>query len=148
MQGSLDIHLLAALRASLDHFQVAGDGPSFMVVHLTGTFVADPRVGTSSTRVDPEDVPETKIILERGIHDLDGHGDEGPASTADVGLGATGPDLIIVRQIDIEDQFLAERTEIARLAQRLAIAWIGGVDGTNLESRGVETKDFFAQANT
>lgn len=93
-------------------------------------------MGTTTTRVDPEDVAKAEILAEGGIDDLDGHGDEGPALAADVGLGAAGADVVVVGQIDIEAQLLGDGAERrAVVAEGLAVPRVRAVHGPDLEPR-------------
>lgn len=68
-----------------------------------------------------------------------------PALDTDVGLIATRTDFIVVRQVDIEDEFLGKGTERG-FADGLAVAWVGSVDRADFEAGGVEAEDFFAES--
>ena len=81
---------------------------------------------------------EGQVVPQGRIDDLDGHGNEGPTFVTDVGLIATGPNVVVVGQIQIEDQLFVQRSEVTGFAQGLAIAWVGGIDRTDLESRRVQ----------
>lgn len=71
---------------------------------------------SSSPRVDPHNVLETKIFSQSRINNLYSHSDERPALMTNIGLAATGSYLIVIGQIYIEDQLLCHRTECGRLA--------------------------------
>lgn len=77
---------------------------------------------------------EAKVFSQRKIYDLDGHCDELPALVADLRLGAAGTDLVVIRQIDIETEFLSNRLELAGVPQRLLVAGASGVYGADFES--------------
>lgn len=69
-----------------------------------------------------------------------------PALNADVRLVAARADLVVVRQVDIEDEFLGEGAE-SGLAERLAVAWVGGVDRADFEAGGVKAENLFAESD-
>ena len=80
---------------------------------------------------------EAEVLPERGIRDFDGHDDESPALVADVCLVAARSNLVVVRQIDIENELLGQRPEDGGFAQGLAVARVRGVDGADFETRWV-----------
>lgn len=104
VQRSPDINLLPALRTALDDFEVASNSFTLLVVHVSRLLVANPGVSSSSSRVDPHDVFESKIISQCDIYHLDGHSHELPAFVADVRLVAASSDIVVISQIDIETQ--------------------------------------------
>ena len=57
---------------------------------------------------------------------------------ADVGFDAARPDLVVVRQIDIEDEFFGNGAEGGGFPESLAVAWIRAVDGADFKAGGVE----------
>ena len=146
MQRPPHIDLLPALRTALDHLQITSNRPPLLVIHSPRLLVADPGVGTTSTRVHPHDVAEAKVLAEGEVDNLDGHGHELPAFVADVGLVAAGTDVIVVCQIDIEAQLLGEGLEGSVAAQGLAVARVGCVDGADFETGGHEAEDVLAEA--
>lgn len=103
-------------------------------------------MGAATARVDPQDVPEAEVVAQRGVDDLDGHGHELPAFEADVGLVAARADVVVVGQIDVEAELLGEGLEGALVPQRLAVARVGRVYGTDLETRGEFGYDVFPDA--
>lgn len=109
VQWSPHVDLLPALSATADYLEVSGDRPTLLVVHRPRLLVAYPGVCTSSSRIHPHDMLEAKVLAQRHIHYLDSHGDELPTAVADIGLVAARTDLVVVRQIDIEAQFLGQR---------------------------------------
>ena len=80
-------------------------------VHVSCLLVAHPGMGSSSSRVDPHDVLEPKVVSQGDIDDLDCHSHELPALVANIGLIAAGSDIVIVSQINIEAQLLREWLE-------------------------------------
>lgn len=80
-----------------------------------------------------------KIGPQGRVDDLDRHGHELPAFVAYIRFVATCPDLIVIRQIYIENKLLSQRTKSSGFAERLAVSRVCGVDGANFESGGVET---------
>lgn len=134
VQGPPHVDFLPALRAAADHLEVPGDGPALLVVHGARLLVAHPGVRASPARVHPHDVLEAKVLAQRHVHDLDGHGDELPAPAADVGLVAARADVVVVRQIDIEAQLLGQRLKGARVPQRLAVPRVRRVHRSDLET--------------
>lgn len=108
MQWPLHIHLLSTLSTSLEYLQITGNGPSFLVFHSSCLLVAHPRVCTTTTRVNPHDMLEAKILSQRNIDHLDSHGYELPAFDANVGLVATCSDVVVVCKIDIEAEFFRQ----------------------------------------
>lgn len=111
MQRSLHIDLLATLSSAFDHFEIPGDGPPPLIVHVPCSFIADPGVGTSPARVDPHDVLKPEIVSQGYVDDFDGHGNKRPAFVADVRFVAACSDLVIICQVDIEDKLFRERSE-------------------------------------
>jgi len=81
-------------------------------------------------------VLEAEVLAQRGVDDLDGHGDEGPAAGADAGAGAAGADLVVVGHVDVEDEFFRERAEGGGFAEGLAVSRVGGIDGADFEAGG------------
>ena len=136
MQWPSDIDLLPALRTSLDHLEVSRNRPPLLIIHAPHLLVTHPRVSTSPSRVHPHDMLKPEIFTQRHINDFDRHGDELPALDANVGVVAACSDVIVVRQIDIEAQFLGEGLEGGRVAEGLAVARVGGIDGADLETGG------------
>lgn len=139
------VDLFAALGAAPDDLKVAGDGAALLVVEEAGLLVADPGMGTTAARVDPEDVAEAKVVAQGGVDDLDGHDHEAPAAGADVGLVAAGTDLVVVGQVDVEAELLGEGPEGRGRAQGLAVARVRAVDGADLEARRQQAQHVLAQ---
>lgn len=146
MQWPAHIDLLPALGTAPDDLEIARDGPSLLVIHNAGLFVANPRVSTTTTRVHPHDVLEAKVIPQGHIDRLDGHCHELPTFIADVGLVTARPDIIVVCQIDIEAQFFSQGFESRRVAQGLPLAGVRVVDGPNLKTGGHEAENIFAES--
>lgn len=111
VQRPPQIDLLTTLAATLDHLQIPSDGPALLVLHRPRLLVAHPGVGTSASGVYPHDVFEAEILPQGRVDDLDRHDHEPPALGADVRLVAARPDLVVVRQIDIEAELLHEGPE-------------------------------------
>lgn len=99
----------------------------------------------TAARIDPEDVCEAKVVTEGGVNDFDGHGGEGPAFAADVGFGAARADVVVVCQVNIEDDLFGERPEGGGFAEGFTVAWVGGVDGSDLEAGWVQAENVFAE---
>lgn len=137
MQRSFHIHLLPTLRSTFDDFQISCNSLPLLVVHVSGSSVADPGVSTSSTGVDPHDVLKPKVVPQSYIDYFDRHGDEAPTFVADVRLVAARSNLVIVRQIDVKDQLLRQRPKCRRLAQCFAISRISSVDRSDFKSGGI-----------
>ena len=145
MQRPPHVHLLPPLTPAAHHLQVARQRPPLLVAHLPRPPVADPRVRAAPARVHPQDVLEAEVLAQRRVHHLDGHGDEAPALGADVGAGAARAHLVVVRQIDVEDQLLGQGPEGASGPERLAVPGVRAVYRADLEARGVEFADVFAE---
>ena len=94
---------------------------------------------SSSPRVDPHNVLETKVFSQSRINNLYSHSDERPALMTNIGLAATGSYLIIISQIYIEDQLLCHGTECGRLAQGLPVSRGCGVHWTYFETGRIDT---------
>lgn len=82
---------------------------------------------------------EPEIVPQRRIDDLDRHSHELPALLTDVRFVATCPDLIVVRQVYIEDEFFRQRSKGGGFAECLAVARVCGVNGPNFEPGRVES---------
>ena len=89
---------------------------------------------------------ESEILTQGDVHDLDCHRDELPALDTDVGLVTARSDVVIIRQIDIEAEFLREWAEGGEVSELLPVARVGAVDGTDLETRGEEAEDILSDA--
>jgi len=48
---------------------------------------------------------ESKVISQRRIDHLDSHGDKLPALMADIGFVTASPDLVVICQVYIENEF-------------------------------------------
>ena len=68
---------------------------------------------TATTGVHPQQVLVAVLVPDCRVYDLDGGGDEAPASPADVGAGAAGADGVIVGHVDIEDELALLGGEVA-----------------------------------
>lgn len=134
MQRSFYVHFLATLCSTFDDFKIACDSFSFLVIHVPCSFVANPCVSTPSPGVYPHDVFKPKVVPQCYINDFDCHGDEGPAFVTDVRFVATGSDLVIIRQIDVEDELFCTRPERSGLAQGLSISGVRRVHWTNFKA--------------
>jgi hypothetical protein len=102
-------------------------------------------VCTSSPRVNPHNVLESKILLQCHIYNLDCHRHKLPTLVADGSLVATCPDVIIVRQIDVEYQFLRNWLE-GCFSQGLAVAGVCAVHRADFESAGVKLQNVFSES--
>jgi len=106
VEGPSGHYFLAALVAAFEKLEVAGNSAALLVVHFARALVADPGVGATTTRVDPEDVFEAKVFSESDVDCFDSHGDEPPALETNARTRAACPDVIVIRHIDIEYQLL------------------------------------------
>lgn len=136
VKRTLNVDFLAALVATAQQFEVVCDTPPLLVVHFSGALVADPGVSASSTRVDPQDVLEAKVLPQCCVDHLDGHCDKGPAFVADVCALTARSDVVVIRHIDIKDQLFGDRAECTGFAQRLPVTRVGRVDGADFETDG------------
>ena len=78
-------------------------------------------MSTSSARVYPEDMLETEVFAKTSVNHFDGHGHEGPAFVAYVCFVATCADLIIIRQIEIENKLFRDRSKGSGFAKSFAV---------------------------
>lgn len=62
MQRSGQVDLLILLGTTFDHLDVVDDCPSLVVRESESSRVRNPAMDSSTTRVDPEEVGETKVI--------------------------------------------------------------------------------------
>jgi hypothetical protein len=62
-------------------------------------------VSPSTTREDPKNMLETKIVFESSVQYLDRHYDKGPALLANFTPGTTRADRVIGVHINIEAEF-------------------------------------------
>lgn len=141
VEGTAELDVFGGLGGTFDEFEVGGYCAPFLVVEEAGGGVTDPGVGAATAGVDPEDVGEAKVVAEGNVEGADGEGDEGPAFCADVGFVAAGSDGIVICEINVEDEFFLERAELAVVAHGFAFAGVGGVDGTDFETGGIEAED-------
>ena len=87
-----------------------------------------------------------KVLPQRDVHDLDGHGRERPALATNAGAGAARPNVVVVCKIDVEAEFLGDGLEGGLVAEGLAVAGVRGVDGADLEAGGYYVYDVLAEA--
>lgn len=146
MQRPLDIDLFPALVAAAQQLQIASNGPALLIVHFSCPLVADPAMRASASRVDPQQMLETKVFSERHVNDLDGHGDKSPALLTDASATATRANLVVVRHVNIKDQLFGNGAKGAGFAHRLAVSWIRAVHGANLESCGCQLHALLAES--
>jgi hypothetical protein len=116
MQRSLHIDLFRSLSATSNELQISCNSSSLLVIHLPSLLIANPRVGSSSSRINPHNVFEAEIIPQSNIDDFYSHRNELPALITDIRFVTTGSDLVVIRQINIETQFLGYGLECSRFA--------------------------------
>ena len=124
VEWPFQIDLLASLVTALEQLKITGNSPPPIITHLSRLLIANPSVGTSPTRVNPQDVLEAEVVPQCLLDHLDGHGYPLPTPVADFGSSTARPYAVIIRQVDIEDQLLAQRAEHGRFPQRLPLTWI------------------------
>ena len=76
---------------------------------------------TTATGVHPQQMLVAVLVPDCRVDNLDGGGDEAPASSADIGAGAAGAHGVVVGHVDIEDEFTFLRSEVSR-AEEFAVA--------------------------
>lgn len=131
------VDLLVLLRPSLDDLDVIDHGLPLVVVQPERRLVRHPAMDPSASGVDPQQVLEPKVFPERRVEHLDRHGDEPPTPFADRLVGATRPDPIVIRHVDIEHQLAHDGLE-GGFGEGLPISGSAGVDGSDLETGWVE----------
>lgn len=89
---------------------------------------------------------ETKVLTQRNVYYSDSHRDELPAFYADVGLVTASPDVVVIRQIDIEAYFFGDWAEGGEVLELFPVARIGTVNGADFETRWHETEDVLTDA--
>ena len=88
------------------YLEITGYSASCFIRKVTCSFVTDPGVHSTTSRVKPSNVLKAKIFAQSLLHDLDSHGHEFPALVTNAGSGtAAFANLVIIGQIDIEDKF-------------------------------------------
>lgn len=143
MQRPSQIHPLTTLGTTDNDLEIASNDGPLTVIQIPRGFVRDPGVDTSSPRIYPHDVLESKVVAERSSNNLDSHGHKLPALVADVCLVTAGTDIVVVGQINIETELFGQRAE-AREVQ-LAVARIGRIHGTNFDSGWHEPEHVLSQ---
>jgi hypothetical protein len=99
-------------RAGLTHFKILCHGRTTRVRQFARSFVAHPGVDTTTARIKPSHVRESKVFFKALIHDLDSHLHESPASAANFGSGTSAPtDVVIVGQVNVKDEFALDWLE-------------------------------------
>lgn len=148
VQWPPDVYLLATLCTTFENLQVSCHSPPLLVLHSPRLLIADPGVGTTSTRVNPHNVLEAEIVTQRLVYHLNSHSDELPALDADICLVAACPNIIVICQIDIEAELFSQGPEGGQVLELFSVAWVGGVDGADFETRRQQAQDVFADAVT
>lgn len=146
MERPFHIDFLATLCSTFNYLQIPCERFSFLIVHYSRPFVANPGMCSSSPRIDPHDMLESKIFSQRCINDLDGHCDEGPAFVADVCFSAAGTYLVVIRQIYVKDQLFSHWPKSCGFAETFAIPRICCIDRAYLEPGRVEANNVPAEA--
>ena len=146
MQRPLYVHFLSSLCATFYDLQIPCDCSSLLIIHLPSFLVANPSVSATTTRVNPQDMLESKIISQSYIDYLDSHCDELPALNTDICLIAACSNIIVICQIDIKAQFFGKWFERGSFPKRFSIAWVCGIHWSDFETRRHESKDIFAQS--
>lgn len=88
---------------------------------------------------------EAEILAQSGVNHFYGHGHKRPAFVADVGFRAACSDVVVVRQIDIEDKFFRDRLHLTP-SERFAVSRVVAIDRSNLETGGVHSNNIFSEA--
>lgn len=145
MQWSLRVYSFSTLVTTSQKLKIPCYCPSLLIIHLPCPLVTNPTMCTSSPGVHPQQVLEAKVFPQRLVHDLDRHCDECPALVTNLCLLTARSDVVVICHINIKDQLFCNRSECARLPERLAIAWVGGVDWSNLESDWCHLKALFLE---
>ena len=139
MKRPFYVDLLSTLCSPFDNLQVSCESLSPLIIHYSRSFITYPRMRSSSPRINPHNVLETKIFSQSRINNLYSHSHERPALMTDIGLAATGTYLVVIGQIYIENQLLCHRTECGSLAQRFSVSRICGVYWTYFKTGRIET---------
>ena len=105
MQRSRQRHLLLLLGPTLDDVNVIDYASPLIIIQAHCALIADPTMNSSTSRIDPQQMPETEIFSQNTIDYACGHGNEGPTATTDGFIGTTGSDGIVVCHVDIKHQF-------------------------------------------
>ena len=145
VEWSLQIDLFAALYSTFDHFQIPRESLPSLVVHVPGSFIAYPCVCSSSTRINPHNVPEPEVFSQRRIYHLDRHSDKRPAPLADLCFVATSAYLVVVCQVYVKDKLFRYWPKCSGLAESFSVSWVRRVDRAYFKAKRVETKDVFAE---
>jgi len=120
-----ELDLALGILVALDQRQILHDG----------ALVRHPAMDTTTTRVDPEQVLEAKVLAQRRVQHLDGRDHETPALVADGGTLAARADVVVVRQVDIEHELALLGHKVGRAD--LALVRRGhGEDGADVDLEG------------
>ena len=96
---------------------------------------------TTTSRIDPHYVLEAKVFAQCRVDHLNGHTSKWPAFGADIGCCAARSDVIVICEIYIEYELLAERFEGGALPQCFPVARIGSIHRSDFESGGIKFED-------
>lgn len=100
-------------RIRFTYFQILCHGTASSIGEFPGGWVTDPRVYTTSSRVEPRNVRKAKVLSQSLIQHGHRHFHESPADGTDLGGGAsTGAHTVVVRQVQIEDEFTLDRGDV------------------------------------
>jgi hypothetical protein len=135
VQRTPRVDLLAALISTFKELEIARNAAPFRVIEEACTLIANPGVGATAARVDPEDVLEAEVFAKSNVEGLDCHGYEPPAFEAYARACAACSYIVVICHVDIENELFHDRSECARFAHRLAVARVCGVLGSNFETR-------------
>lgn len=85
---------------------------------------------TTATRIDPEELLETKVIAQGGGEDARGERHERPAPVARLQPLHVHIEEVVIGQVNIDDELALVRLEELEL---LVVARRGGEDGANVD---------------
>ena len=60
-----------------------------------------------------------------------------------VGFVATRPYLIVIRKINIENEFFCKGTEGGGFTEGFPVSWVGSIGRSDFETRRIEAYDVF-----
>lgn len=145
MKWASNVDLLTTLSTSFYNFEISCKRFSSLVIHLSCSFITDPRMSASAPRIYPQNMCKPEIFPQGYIYDLDRHGDKRPASMTYVGLVAARSNLIVVCQVDIEHQLFGHWAKSRRFPKGLPVSRICSVHRPDLETRGIESHNFLSE---
>lgn len=112
----------------MTHLKITRNSTSTSITQCPGTFITNPSMNTTSTRIKPGHMLKSKILLQSCIHNLHRHRHHIPTFATNIrSCTSTSTHAVIIRQIDIEHQLTlhgVKRPLRGSLKGKVILGWV------------------------